>query len=80
MIFRASCASPAALGSLLRRTSRRVLVVNIREPVGSMVVFVSNWSVAMFVGAVDLIRDTFAAESMNAVVSRFAGLVQPDSE
>ena len=51
-----------------------------RAPAGWMIVFVGNWIAAMFAGAVDFARDTFAAESTNAVVSRFAGLVQPDSE
>ena len=43
-------------------------------------VLVGSWFAASFDGAVDLRRDTFAAESTNAVVSRFSGLVQPESE
>ena len=69
----------AALGSLLRRSSN-VLVVNILAPAGWMMVFVGNCAVAMVDGAEDFSRVTFAAESTSAVVSRFAGLVQPDAK
>ena len=79
MIVGASWASRAALGSLLRRSSN-VLVVNILAPAGWMMVFVGNCAVAMVDGAEDFSRVTFAAESTSAVVSRFAGLVQPDAK
>ena len=36
--------------------------------------------VAYFDGAVDVIKETFAAESTNAVLSRLGGLLQPEVE
>ena len=45
-----------------------------------MKVLVGSCVVASCAGALVLRRDTFAAESTSAVVSRLAGLVQPESE
>ena len=77
MIVGAQCASLAALGSLLISSSS-VLVVNIRAPAGWMIVLVGNWFSDSFAGALVLRRETFAAESTKAVVSRFVGLSQPE--
>ena len=74
----ASCASRAALGSLFKRSSN-VFVVNIFAPAGWMIDFVGSWMAAFLAGAVDIMSDTFAAESTNAVLSRLGGLVQPES-
>ena len=73
----ARCASLAALGSLLMSSSS-VLVVNIRAPAGWMIVLVGSWCFASFAGALVVSRDTFAAESTKAVVSKFVGLSQPE--
>ena len=45
-----------------------------------MMVLVGSCLIASFDDAVDLRRDTFAAESTNAVVSKLSGLVQLESE
>jgi len=75
----AACASRAAFGSLLRRSSK-VVVVNILAPAGWMIVLEGSWRVATLDGAVGVSKETFAAESTNAVESRFVGLLQPESE
>jgi hypothetical protein len=49
-----------------------------RAPAGWMIVFVGNWFAASFAGALVLRRDTFAAESTKAVLSRVVGLSQPE--
>ena len=45
-----------------------------------MMVFVGSWNEASSAGAWADSKVTFAAESKNAVVFRFGGLVQPDGE
>ena len=75
----AACASRAAFGNLVSSSSS-VLVVNMRAPAGWMIDFVGSWMSAKFDGAFGCRSDTFAAESTNAVVFRFGGLVQPDIE
>ena len=79
MIVGASWASRAALGSLLRRRLK-VLVVNMRPPAGWIMVLVGNWIVAASDGASGSRRVTFAPVSTSAVVRISGGLVQPDSE
>ena len=79
VIVGAAWASRAALGSLLRRRCK-ILVVNIRAPAGWMMVFVGNWTGASSDGAFGSRRVTFAPVSTSAVVRISGGLVQPDSE
>ncbi len=67
MIVGASWASRAARGSLVKRSSR-VLVVNILAPAGWMIVLVGNCVAATVDGDDDWRRLTFAAESSKAVV------------
>ena len=67
------------MGSLLSKISS-VLVVNMRAPAGCIMVLVGSCVFTFHAGALELRRDTFAAESTRAVVSRLAGLVQPELE
>jgi len=79
VIVGAAWASQAALGSLLRRRCK-VLVVNIRAPAGWMMVFVGNWTGASSDGALGSRRVTFAPVLTSAVDRMLGGLAQPDSE
>ena len=73
----AQCASLAACGSFCSKRSK-VLVVNMRAPVGWRMVLVDSWVAAFLVGAAGDSRETLAPESKSAVVVRSMGLVQPE--
>lgn len=75
----AACASRADFGSFVKRSSN-VLVVNILAPAGWIIVLDGNCVVAIVEGAVGVKRETFAAESTKAVVSKLVGLEQPETE
>jgi hypothetical protein len=45
-----------------------------------MMVLVGSWVFDFSAGAFEFNKDTFAAESTSAVVSKFGGLVQPEVE
>ena len=49
-----------------------------RPPAGWMIVLVGSCNVALFAGAAEERRETFAVESTSAVVCRSGGLLQPE--